>query len=261
MSDLPYRLDRTIRIQANRELVFRYFTDSTRWAAWWGAGSTIDARPGGSIYIRHPGGAESIGEVVELSAPERIAFTYGFANGKPIPPGSSVVTIRLDAEGAATKLTLTHEFGDAAARDEHIQGWRFQLSLFSNVVADEVNAGAEDLVDAWFRAWSESDAGLRERAFAQIASRNVSFRDRFSLLDGLDDLVAHTGAAQRFMPGVTLQRNGDVRHCQGTVLADWIWRMANGDERARGTNVFQFGADGKIDAVIGIASGGGAHRN
>ena len=25
----------------------RYFTDNTRWAAWWGPGSTIDPRPGG----------------------------------------------------------------------------------------------------------------------------------------------------------------------------------------------------------------------
>lgn len=50
---LPYRLDRTITIQAPRETVFRYFTESARWAAWWGAGSTIDPRPGGRMYIRH----------------------------------------------------------------------------------------------------------------------------------------------------------------------------------------------------------------
>ena len=36
-----------VRIEADRETVFRYFTDSGRWAAWWGAGSTIDPRPGG----------------------------------------------------------------------------------------------------------------------------------------------------------------------------------------------------------------------
>jgi hypothetical protein len=31
-------------------------------------------------------------------------------------------------------------------------------------------------------------------------------------------------------------------------------RMANGDERARGTNVFQLGADGRIESVTGVVS-------
>ena len=98
MNTLPYRLDRTVTITASRETVFRFFTDSARWASWWGAGSTIEARPGGPVYIRHPNGVETLGEVVEVQSPERIVFTYGFASGKPIPPGSSRVTIRLEEE-------------------------------------------------------------------------------------------------------------------------------------------------------------------
>jgi hypothetical protein len=45
MTQLPYQLDRTVEIQASRETVFRFFTDSVRWAKWWGAGSRIEARP------------------------------------------------------------------------------------------------------------------------------------------------------------------------------------------------------------------------
>jgi uncharacterized protein YndB with AHSA1/START domain len=45
---LPYELKRVLVIQASRETVFRFFTDEARWAAWWGAGSTIDPRPGES---------------------------------------------------------------------------------------------------------------------------------------------------------------------------------------------------------------------
>ena len=142
MSALAHRLDRTIVINAPREAVFRYFTDSSRWANWWGAGSTIDSRPGGRICIKYPEGTEVAGEVVEVHPPERIVFTYGYVSGNPIPAGSSRVTIQLAAERGATRLTLTHELGDAASRDQHIQGWRYQLSLFSNVVADEINAGA-----------------------------------------------------------------------------------------------------------------------
>ena len=139
---LPHRLDRTISIRAPRETVFRFFTDSARWAAWWGTGSTIDARPGGLISIRYPDGTEAAGEVLDLCPPERITFSYGFVSGKPFPSGGSRVTMDLEPDGGGTRLTLSHEFPDAAARDEFVQGWRYQLSLFANLVADEVNAGA-----------------------------------------------------------------------------------------------------------------------
>lgn len=61
---LPHRLDRTIRIRADRDTVFRFFTDEGRWATWWGAGSSIDSRPGGRMLIRYPNGVEASGEVV-----------------------------------------------------------------------------------------------------------------------------------------------------------------------------------------------------
>jgi uncharacterized protein YndB with AHSA1/START domain len=254
MPELPYRLDRTVVISAKPETVFRFFTDSARWASWWGVGSTIDAKPGGKVYIRHPNGIESLGEVLEVDHPERISFTYGFVGGKPIPPGSSRVTIRLEPDNAGTRLHLLHEFPDAATRDEHEQGWRFQLSLFSNVVANEVYAHAADAVDVWFGAWTMVDNQSREGALARIVTPGIRFRDRFSLLDGFADLTAHIGAAQRFMPGIGLRRKGDVRHCQGTVLADWTAAGSDGKERMSGTSVFVFGPDGRIDSVTGLTN-------
>ena len=249
---LPHRLERTVVIQAEREIVFRFFTDSTRWAAWWGARSTIEARPGGRLFIRHPEGTEVSGEVVEVVSPERIVFTYDYVSGKPMPPGSSLVTIQLEPDGSATRLRLTHEFADAAARDEHVQGWRYQLSVFGNVVANQVHAGADEAVDAWFAAWSEPDATLREATLARVAAPDISFRDRFSLISGLDDLRPHLAAVHRFMPGLRICREGDIRQCQGTVLADWVARAADGQERGRGTNVFVFHAAGRIASVTGF---------
>jgi hypothetical protein len=160
---------------------------------------------------------ETLGEVLEVSILERIVFTYGFASGKPIPPGSSRVTIRLDAHEGGTRLHLVHEFPDAAARDEHVQGWRFQLSLFGNLVANEVYADAAKSVDAWFSGWAIADDKLREETLGKIVTGGIKFRDRYSLLDGLPDLTAHSGATQRFMPGIRMERKGDVRHCQGMV--------------------------------------------
>jgi uncharacterized protein YndB with AHSA1/START domain len=254
MGPLTHKLDRSVVIQASPGTVFRFFTDSARWAKWWGAGSTIDARVGGKVLIRNPGGIEVLGEVLEVVPPERLVFSYGFATGKPIPPGSSRVTISLEPCEAGTRLHLLHEFPEAAVRDEHVQGWRFQLSLFANLVSDEVFAGAAGVVDEWFEAWAVPDDRARDAAFAKITAPDVRFRDRFSLLDGLADLSAHTGASQRFMPGVRMQRNGDVRHCQGVVLADWIASGADGRELMNGTNVFVLGPDARITSAVGFAN-------
>lgn len=258
MQELPYRLDRTVAIAALPETVFRFFTDSARWAAWWGPGSTIDAAPGGKVYIRHANGIESAGEVLEVHAPERIVFTYGFVSGKPIPAGSSRVTIRLEAVEQGTRLHLKHEFADAAVRDEHVHGWRFQLSLFSNVVANEVYAGAAAAVDAWFSAWAIAADPSRAEAFAKIAAPAVSFRDRFSVLDGLEDLTAHAGAAQRFMPGIVLKRKGAIRQCQGSALADWSACSSDGNERMSGTSLFVLQPDGRFSSVISFSNPSGA---
>ncbi len=254
MSELPYHLDRTVAIEARPETVFRFFTDSARWAGWWGAGSTIDARPGGKVYIRYPNGVEALGEVLDVLAPERIVFTFGYASGDPIPPGSSRITIRLEPYEAATRLHLRHEFTEASPRDQHVQGWRFQLSMFGNLVANEVFAAAAKSVDAWFNAWAIADDKSREESLAAIVTPGIRFRDRFSLLDGLEDLTAQTGAVQRFKPGIRMERKGDVRHCQGTVLADWVALNNDAKELVSGTNVFVFHADGKIDLVTGFTN-------
>ena len=74
-------------------------------------------------------------------------------------------------------------------------------------------------------------------------------------LQGLaDEVAAHVTAAQRFMPGIVMRRRGDVRHCQGLVLSDWEAVGPDGAARGSGTNVFQFGADGRIVAATGFWS-------
>jgi uncharacterized protein YndB with AHSA1/START domain len=254
LTALPHSLDRTILIRARRDTVFAFFTDNARWAAWWGPGSTIEAHPGGRVYIRHPNGIESSGEVLEIAPPDRLVFSYGFTSGQPMPPGSSRVTITLAPAQGGTRLNLTHELADAMVRDEHVQGWRYQLSVFANAVADEVNAGAAPAADAWLASWSIADAAERERTLTSVADPNVMFRDRFSSVDGIAELVPHIGAAQRFMPGLRLQRKGSVRHCQGTALADWIAVGPDGQERSSGTNVFVFDESGRIKDVTGLWS-------
>jgi len=256
MIALSHRLDRTLVIRARPATVFAFFTDERRWASWWGAGSTIDARPGGRMLIRHPNGVEASGEVLEVQAPERIVFTYGMASGKASPPGSTRVTISLTSHPAGTLLQLTHEFADVESRDEHVQGWRFQLSLFANLIANDASAAAAAAVDQWFAVWSEPDTTAREARLATIGTPGIRVRDKFSCIDGDDDLTAHLAAVHRFMPGMRLERRGDVRHCQWHVLADWVALGPDGQERGRGTTLFVLDADGRIAEVTGFWGSG-----
>ena len=249
---MPHRLERTVLIEAPRDIVFSYFTDSAKWARWWGAGSTIEARAGGAVQIVHPGGVCVAGEILEINPPARLVFTYGYESGTPIPVGASVVTIQLDDDAAGTRLHLSHVFADEKVRDEMVQGWRFQLSLFGNLVANDLHAGASRAVDGWFSAWSEPDTARREALLDRLATAEIRFRDRFSLIDGISDQRPHLAAVHKFMPGMRLEREGDIRHCQGTVLADWVARATDGSERGRGTNVFALDHTGRIESVTGF---------
>jgi uncharacterized protein YndB with AHSA1/START domain len=249
---LTHTLDRTVLIRADRDLVFSFFTESDRWATWWGAGSSIEPRTGGHVFIRFPDGTEVSGEVVEVVVPERVVFTYGFVSGTPIAAGASLVTIELDEELTGTRVRLSHAFADPDVRDHHVQGWRYQLSLFANAVARRAHAGADAIVDRWFAAWSNPDADTRRTALEQTVAPSVAMRDRFSAVEGLPDLIEHLTAVHKFMPGLTIARDGTVRQCQGMAIADWVVRDAAGQERSRGTNVFTLTPDGRIESVTGF---------
>jgi len=216
MTGLDFVLDRSVTIAARRETVFRYFTDSERFAAWWGAGSRIEPRPGGAVEIRFPNAIVAGGEVLEIAPPERIVFSYGFASGQPIPKGASRVTIRLEETARGTLVKLVHELPNAEVRDEHVQGWRYQLAVFANVVAREAHADAGSLADRFFACWGETDAAQRRAALAALAAPDLS------------------------------------RQCQGTALVDWTVAGPDGSERAKGTHVFELTPDGRVARVTGL---------
>jgi uncharacterized protein YndB with AHSA1/START domain len=256
MEHLDFFLERSVVIRAPREMVFRYFTDSERFAGWWGPGSRIDARPGGEVLIRYPNAVVARGEVVELLAPERIVFTYGYeGEGKPIPPGGSRVTIELREENGATRLRLRHDVPSAKVRDEHVQGWRYQLSLFANIVSREVNAKAEARVDAFFEAWGDPEEPGRRRRIESSTMEDVTFRDAFSCVSGREELLAHLAATRIHMPGMTIAREGEIRECQGTAIVHWIAKGPDGAVAGRGTNVFELSATGAIRGVTGFWGG------
>lgn len=251
-AELIHGLQRTIVIAAERATVFRYFTDSKRFANWWGEGSTIEGRKGGSVQIVHPNGVRVSGEILEIQPIDRIVFTYGYESGNPIPPGSSLVTISLKDHPEGTELVLKHDFSDAALRDHHIQGWRYQLAVFANLVAREQHLNSQAVIDQYFELWNTKETDLRKQRMQIVLDPQIEFKDRYSCNKGMDDLEPHLAAIHQFMPGLTIKRNGDVQQCQGTAIARWITTNADGKETAKGLNVFTLTPAGKIAKVVGF---------
>jgi uncharacterized protein YndB with AHSA1/START domain len=257
MSPSPAEVVRTIEIAAPRELVFRYFTDSERFARWWGQGSSVDPRPGGAVRICYPGGQVASGQFKEVVAPERVVFSYGYEGDRqPIPPGTTTVSVHLEEIPTGTRVTLRHaELPSEETVREHTQGWRYQLSLFSKTVGADLHADAGRLVDQWFEAWGETDAAKRRELIEACATPAVTFHDPFSALAGYEDLESHIAAAQRFMAGSTMHRVGEPVVSHGHALVRWEMRTADGQVGGRGANAVTFAPDGRICSMVGFWEG------
>src|SRR5688500_9461027 len=67
-------------IEARPETVFSYFTDPERFLAWQGQDASIDPHPGGSFRVSVGGPSHGVvqGEFLEVVAPSRLVFTWGW---------------------------------------------------------------------------------------------------------------------------------------------------------------------------------------
>src|SRR5687767_13532266 len=93
-------VEREIRVEADPETVFRFFTDPEKLVRWMGVGATLDPRPGGVFSLNTMTDFFLEGEFVVVEPPRRVVFTWGYGDfpdeqGNPFPPGSSTVEVEL----------------------------------------------------------------------------------------------------------------------------------------------------------------------
>lgn len=123
--------DRTI--EAPVDLVWSLVSTPDGLNEWMSVESTLDLRVGGSIRWVHDNGWVVAGTVREVVPMRRLSFTYGWESGGfPVPLGSSVVTIELEARGAATQLSVAHHGLTAEMAEQHTVGW----TMFVDRLAD-----------------------------------------------------------------------------------------------------------------------------
>jgi uncharacterized protein YndB with AHSA1/START domain len=134
-----------IKLAAPPDVVFPYLVDSDRYARWQGIRAELDPRPGGLYRVWMEAGAIARGTYVEVEAPKRIVFTWGWEGNDAVPPGSTtVITLRADGDG--TILTLLHSgLPDEATVALHRSGWElFSQRLEALVRGDDPRPSSED---------------------------------------------------------------------------------------------------------------------
>ena len=81
-----------LRIEAPPEIVFDCFCDERAMLAWMGERAELDARPGGTLDM-DIGPIKVRGRFEMLDRPNRLVFTWGFADSQDFPPGASNVEV------------------------------------------------------------------------------------------------------------------------------------------------------------------------
>lgn len=126
---------------APRAILFQAWTTPSQVAAWWGplgyvtTHCEMDIRPGGSfrVCMRSPEGINhwKVGAYREIVAPERIVFTFAWADADGAPGHQTLITVTFDAVGTKTQLTLRQEVFDTVEWCEgHRAGWTSCLERF-----------------------------------------------------------------------------------------------------------------------------------
>jgi uncharacterized protein YndB with AHSA1/START domain len=140
-----------IFIEALPEEIFPYLTRSEKYILWMGLAAEIDARPGG-IFKVDPNTLDVIyGEFLEVIAPKRIVFTWGWKEpGHPVPAGSTRVEIDLEARDGGTLVRLTHHGVPEGMRERHEMGWTHYLHRLKVVMAGG-DPGKDPYSDPQFR--------------------------------------------------------------------------------------------------------------
>lgn len=125
-------------IAAPVDIVWSLLTSADGLNQWMSVEGEVDLRIGGRIRWRHENGHAVSGEIREIVPMRRLVFTYGWEDGwLPVLPGSSTVTIELEARGGLTDVRVRHAGLTDEMAERHQEGW----SLFIGRLADRAEQG------------------------------------------------------------------------------------------------------------------------
>lgn len=137
------------RFRLPQEKVWDFVTRPENLAIWWGhdGWTTRDVNldltrtgPWHSYMLSEEGNSFDLaGEVLEVSAPDRVRFSWAWLDTEGKPGPVSEVSFSLAAEGEATLFTLHHtSLPDAEAAGTHEGGWTAVLRRLERYMPQSV---------------------------------------------------------------------------------------------------------------------------
>lgn len=116
-------LEREIFIEAPPKTVFGFLTEPEKMLLWMGVEAKFEGHPGGIYRVNVNGEDVASGEVVEVTPPERVVYTWGWEGGETLPPGQSLIEITLTATDKGTMLKMVHSGLPEPMLGPHGDGW------------------------------------------------------------------------------------------------------------------------------------------
>ena len=103
------------------------------------AETVFEPRVGGNIVDRAADGTECRwARILAYEPPHRVVFSWGHEGSAELPPGTSVVEVRLTAAGSGTRVVIEHRDLPARREGGHGRGWRMFLDRLAIAAAGGV---------------------------------------------------------------------------------------------------------------------------
>lgn len=96
----------TVHIEATPERVFEHFTRPEALLSWMGEHAVLVPTPGGEFTV-DIAGVPVRGRYLEVEPPHRLLISWGHAGADRLPPGASLLEVRLHPEAGGTTLTIS----------------------------------------------------------------------------------------------------------------------------------------------------------
>lgn len=139
------KLTKEIYIECRPETLFSFFMDPDKMVRWMGRHILLEPKIGGKYRIDVNGHDIAMGEYKEIVPNEKIVMTWGWEKSKLVPPGSSTVEFKLEAQDNGTLLVLTHyDLPTAEEIASHQQGWAHYMVRLQTLAQ-----GQDPGVDPW----------------------------------------------------------------------------------------------------------------
>jgi uncharacterized protein YndB with AHSA1/START domain len=252
MAANEFIVHREVLIHAPADTIFRFFTEPAMLEAWFGPGSKLDAKVGGEVSIRFPDGSPAQGKVIEIDAPRRIVFTWGYPReDSPIAPGATTIEVTLADKPDGTLVSLKHKLPTQESADQHAGGWTYHMARLNSQAARAFYKGpAAAAVDAWFAAWAADGDELLKQLQAGVAD-DVVYRDDAAFANSRADLQDHIARCHKFMHGVKMVRTSPVYQVADQALCDAAME-AGGKQFGNVRLAFRLAKDGRIKHATGF---------